>query len=274
VNPKKLSAAAALGVVAALAGAPGALANGAADVPRLTIPDLPFPADKIEHRVTKQCTAASGLYANYNDNGCTVTDWYITSDRDHELWRDENTGALRGENATVNSTIFSWSGRTNELFVSASRKQGKPSNATREAIAAMYREGVARGWYTATDEVRDGRAVTVLRETDAAQKSDQVGEVVVTRDTYELISRTFRTTNGQLSYAETVVKVEQLPRNAETEKLLEMGEHAGSTVREVVGEDGVIATAARKMGLSAKTRAQIAKKAKAGKKTTRKGRRS
>lgn len=280
MNPKKLTAAAALGVVAALAGAPSALANGATDVPRLPIPEIPFPADTIEHRVVKHCSTATGWYAQTSTPGCLTADVYVTSDRDHEAWRNE-AGTLVAENATVDRTIFSWTARGNTLNVGKSKRP--VSNITFEAEGAMNREAVARGWYRVDrNETRGGRAGVVLVETAASPKDNAQSELFVDPATYATIERSLhavlpanpRGLTGELQATDTLVSVEQLPRTPQNEALLVMSDHSGVAVKQVEGEDEVVAGAARKAGLKAKTRAKIAQRAKGKKAATRKGRRS
>lgn len=281
MNPKKLTAAAALGVVAALAGAPSALANGATDVPRLPIPEIPFPADTIEHRMVKRCSTATGWYAQTSTPGCLTADVYVTSDRDHETWRNE-AGTLVAENATVDRTIFSWTSRGNTLNVGKSKRP--VSNITFEAEGAMNREAVARGWYRVDrNETRGGRAGVVLVETAASPKDNAQSELFVDPATYATIERSLhavlpanpRGLTGELQATDTLVSVEQLPRTPQNEALLVMSDHSGVAVKQVEGEDEVVAGAARKAGLKAKTRAKIAQRAAKGKKAaTRKGRRS
>lgn len=269
MNPKKLSAATALGVLAALAGAPSALANGAVDVPRLPIPEIPFPANTIEHRVVEHCSSGTGWYAQTSNQGCLVAHSYITSDRDHEVWRD-GSGALVAENATVDRTIFSWTARGNVLNVGKAKRP--VSNITFEAEGAMNREAVARGWYRVDrNETRGGRAGVVLVETAASPKDNAQSEIFVDPTTYATLERSLhavipanpRGLTGELDATDKLVSVEQLPRTPENEALLAMSDHSGVAVKQVEGEDEVIAGAARKAGLKAKTRAQIAKKAKA-----------
>ena len=270
-TPKQLALAAASTATVALAAAPAAFAGG--DVPRITPPDIPFPSDRIEHRVIEHCEQSTPRFQEWSRNGCVITDAYITSDRDREITRDATTKELVAESATIDSTIFSWTSRRNELVVAPAQGTG-PSNITREAEAEMVRETVRRGWYAeAGEETRDGRAVVVLRETAQAPDTDGESTVVVAKDTYEVLERRMVTANGERTFSDRVLKVEQLPRSAQNEKLLALGDHLGASVRRVEGDGATIARAAKRMGMKARTRRAIARRAAAQAKS-RKARRS
>ncbi|MBE2315254.1 hypothetical protein DVA67_004665 [Solirubrobacter sp. CPCC 204708] len=261
---KTLTACAVVGA-AALAASPA----GAAEPPRILPPDIPFPADQIEHRVSRHCQEVSGIYAQFGRNGCLTIDSWITSDRDHEVARDATSGELIAENATVDGTVFSWTANRNVLFV-VPTTPNRPSNITREARAAMTRELIQRGWYQVSGEqVRDGRALLVLTETAQSPADSGNTTLLVDKASYETVEMTFVSRDGKQKFVDTQLSVEQLPRNAANSKLLNMGDHPTATVRQVEGDDDVIASAARKVGIKAKTRAKIARKARAGKKAGR-----
>lgn len=250
----------ALSLAAVGASAAPALAGPAGDPSiKMRIPDVPIAAGVIEHTQIESCWQGDARYAAIAGaaSGCVVADTWAARERDRDVTRDRATGALRGETATVDGTIFSWTSKDDALVVG----RGKPGRASTLSFAAetgMWQDTVARGWYRQTGEsVRDGRTVVEYVETDAAPPTYGDAWLVVDKETGAVVER--RYTSLGHSATQRVLVRETLPRTAATERLLVMGDHAGAQVREVSGEEATIAKAARK-ALKARTRAKLAKK--------------
>jgi hypothetical protein len=247
----------ALAVGTFLAVAAPASAAGNYDSIKMRIPDIPIAAGVIEHETVEECWVSTGRLAEISPSACWIREQYATSDRSHELSRDRSSGALRGESAKVDGTIFSWTAKSNELFVGRG-KPGRPATLSFAADRGMWADTIARGWYApAGEEVRDGRTVVKYVDTDAAPNLEGRDWIYVDKETGSVVERGFDQTQSDGTWR--VLERETLPLNAATAKLLEFGDHANANVREVEGEDATIARAAKKAGLKSKTRAKIRK---------------
>jgi len=232
-----------------------ASAAGNHDSIKMRIPDIPVAAGVIEHKTVEVCWTATGRLAEISPSACYIREQYSTTDRSHELHNDKATGALRGETAKVDGTIFSWTSKENELVVGKG-KPGRPATLSFAADDGMWADTIARGWYAAAgEEVRDGRTVVRYAETDKAPPVEGTDTLYVDKATGQLVERVMNA--AHMNSVTKVLGRETLPLNGSTAKLLEFGDHPGAKVREVEGEDATIARAAKKAGLKAKSRAKI-----------------
>ena len=162
---------------------------------------------------------------------------WVAADRAHQVIRNADTGALRGENAEEPQKFTAFDALRNEIWTLTGADANSPRGTF---IRTLERQGqdikaqVAKGWLTKTgDTTYLGRpAVTLASTAGAPREGDTTTTVVADAVTYAPYERvtTGREAGQTFTQRETIESVETLPL-AGNEHLLAMGSESAGAKR-------------------------------------------